>query len=273
MKTYSLILTLAVAAGPLAGSSLAVPITFDPTAAGLPGAAFTFDALQGVEVSRIDNTFDMMGGLTFVENGFLQVTGATLGGVAVAPGLNADYTLYFSFTNVTGGTAAINLPGVIDGGSLTLFGVAGASSFGFTGAGVAVVNNGGNTPVVLFSSAGAGGLIGANVVSPNPLALDLFATINAAVQPIVPGFITAPGGPLAFTIDAQHDSSTVQILDGGAVFLVRGGPDVITFAPVPEPSSLALLGIGGATLAACGIGRSALATRRRRAEGRRPASS
>ena len=99
-------------------------------------------------MSRIDNTFDGFDGLTFVENGYLNVTGATPGGSNVSTGLNSSDTLYLQF-HLTGSTASLSLPGTIDSGTLTLYGVKGVSTFGFDGGNNAIVNNGTNSPVSL----------------------------------------------------------------------------------------------------------------------------
>ena len=64
------------------------------------------------------------------------------------------------------------------------------------------------------------------------------------VNPIQAGFITDPTLPLFLELTAAHDHSTITNL--GAVFLVNGGPDTITFA-VPEPSTFSLVGLGLAT--------------------------
>lgn len=230
-----------ILAGLAARPASAVTVTFDPAAAGLAGTAFSFDALQGVEASRIDNTFGAGGSLTFVERGFLQITGIELGGASfVPPGLNSAYTLYFDFT-ATGGAPSIVAPGTLSSARHTLLGVNGASSFGFT-ANVASVNNNGNVPVPLLSVDLINGTIGSTVVNPDPLALDLTATLNGSVNPIAPGFLAGPAQPRLLSLIAVHASPTVTVLNGGAVFLVRGGPDTITFS-VPEPTSLGLLAI------------------------------
>ena len=180
-----------------------------------------------------------LGGLTFVENGYLNVTGATLGGSNVSTGLNSSYTLYLQF-HLTGGTSSLALPGTIDSGTLTLYGVSGVSTFGFDGGNNASVNNGGNLPVALFSSTIINGTIAA---TPQ---LDLSATALGTVNPIQAGFISGPNVPLFMDLVAAHDNSTITPLNGGAVFLVNGGPDTLTFA-VPEPSTLSLVGLGLAT--------------------------
>lgn len=241
---------IAAAAIAAATPAAAVTVTFDPAAAGLAGAAFSFDALQGYEVSRIDNTFYPDNSLTFTEVGFLAITGATLNGAPVAAsGLGVDYTLYMTF-DVSGGAPSIVVPGQFTTADIKLYGANGMSVFDFDANNLARVTNQ-NAPVLLFDSKFLGGSLGANVISPPPaLALDIFANLDLEVTDSAPGFITSPTGvPLVADLDAQHASSTVTVLNGGLVFLVNGGPDVVTFA-VDAPPAIALFGLAAGLIAA-----------------------
>lgn len=226
-----------------ATTASATTVTFNPAAAGLGGSSFSFDALQGTEVSLIANTFNGDGSLSFVENGYLQVTGIELGdAVSVPTGLNSSYTLYFSFSD-TGGAPSLAAPGTVTSANITLYGVNGASTFALNSGGATVANN--NTPVALLSLAFTSGTIGSTLVSYPPPVLDLNATLNGIVDPIVAGFLAAPGLPLASVLVATHDHSTVQVLDGGATFLVDGGPDSISFVPAPASAPLLAAGLAG----------------------------
>ena len=76
---------------------------------------------------------------------------------------------------------------------------------------------------------------------PPDLILDLSATLQAGFNPVVPGVFFSPEAvKLVGAFSHPHDG--VQVLDGGAAFLITGGTDVLTF--VPEPASLVLLGVG-----------------------------
>jgi len=224
----------------VASPATALELTFDPADVGQVGDAFTFDALEGFEISRIDNTFGPDGSFSFSELGYLSITSASLGGTPVATGgLNSTYSLYMLFTS-TGSAPNFFTPGGFDTANITFFAAPGVASFAFDAGNNAQISGIG-TPTQVLTGSVTGGSLASTIVSPPPaLALDLSATIDLALLYDLPGVFGSPN-PLRANIDAFHDSSTVQVLDFGAVFLVNGGPNILTFA-VPAPAALALFG-------------------------------
>jgi PEP-CTERM motif len=232
---------LAVAWVQMAHAGPAV-VTFDPSAAGLSGAAYLADALTGQEASRISNgPMAPDGSFNWNETGYLQVTGASLHGVPFVPaGLNSTYSMYFAF-NIAGFQPNLFSAGYATAMTMNLYGANGVSTFGIDGSDNAYVTNA-SAPVLLATTSLIGMQTTASIVSFSPLALDLHATLASDFQPVVGGFFVSPTDSFVLEGVFSHPSDGVQVLNGGEAFIITGGSDVLTFAP--EPASLALLAAG-----------------------------
>jgi len=230
-----------LAAGLLAASASASALntfTFDPSALGLSGAAFTADNLLISDFATVTQT----SATTFSETGYLAITGAQLNNSVLSlPGLNSTYSLYISFTGA--GTTDGNNPltsisvGSFTSLSYTLYAYNGVASFGFSGT---TPTTTATSPIALAS----GSLISGGVASiPGGGAFSPLASALVTVGGVSPAF-TAPAG---FYTQAQtsftNTSSQVQVFAGG--FMVQQGGGTVNFAaPVPEPETYALL-LGG----------------------------
>lgn len=216
----------------VAAPAFAVPFTFDPTAIGLGGSAFSGDAFKANEVSRIEFT----GPTTYEENGFARITGIISGGMSVLPpDMNSAYTLYFKFKAV--GDAAL---GTIDTLTMTLYGVVGNSVFSFDGSNFAQVNNGGNVPIDLGSISLSKGSIAGGP------GFDLSAKIEGTFVPTANGkkAFTAPGLPAGIVGNFFHsvnEPGGITLLPG--LILLNGGDDTIAFVPEPSAAALAAAGL------------------------------
>ena len=249
--------------------------TFDPKGAGLPGGAFTADALTGSDVSVIiSSPLNPDGSFTWQEHGFMQVTGATLGGASiVTPGLGSAYTLYMAY-DINGFQPNLATPGYATSVAMEIYGVAGRSSFSIDMSTLtAEVDNGrgraGALPVELATLSNASMTTSATVENPSPLEISLSATLAAGYDLTAAGLaaFSFPGSPVTIDGEFSDPSSDVDVLFGGGVFLVQGGNDVMTFAvrvgnyvaglaPVaPESSTWAMLLLGFAGLGVAGYRR------------------
>jgi hypothetical protein len=220
-----------------------VQVSFDPSAAGLVGSAFSADALTGGEVSRISNgPVQPDNSFTWHEHGFLHITGTVLNGAAVVPtGMDSTYTAWFAF-DIDGYQPNLFSHGFATAMTLNMFMVNGVSNFGIDGSNNAFVDSGANTPILVATTSLIFVDTAANIVSFAPLALDLSATLAAGFTPSIPGVFTSPV-PFVDAFGAfSHPSAGVAVLNGGEAFVITGGSDVISF--VPEPASLAILASG-----------------------------
>ena len=242
---------IAVSALALASQAQALTLSFDPSAAGLAGSAFTADTLVGTEVSMIVNQppSPVDGSFAWQEIGYLHITGARLNGNAFVPvGLDSSYTLYIAF-EVDGFQPNFFTPGWSTAANMHLYGANGVSSFGVSLATGATVSNA-SPEVMLAHAPNASVQTYANIQSITPLVADLSASVTADLLPIG-GFISLPVPQVQLLGSFSHPSAGVEILLGGGVFLINGGEDVLTFAAaVPEPAQWALmvggmLGLGG----------------------------
>lgn len=210
--------------------------TFNPGAVGLNGASITADNILISNYSTV--TIDPAG--TFTQSGFLTITGFQLGGSTLTPGgLNTDYGLYVAFTG--SGTTTVNDPtttfnfGNFTDLTYTLYGYNGAATFGFSG----------NTPTESASgeiALASGTLISGSVLTV-PTGGGTFSPSSNAMLTIgleADEFFGAPVPFYGVALTAfSNTPSQVEAFDGG--FRIRQGGGSLNFAPVPEPTSSALL--------------------------------
>lgn len=236
-------------------ASAALPtFTFDPAAVGLNGASITADNILISNYSTV--TIDAGG--TFTESGYLPITGFQLGGNALTPsGLNTDYGLYLAFTG--SGTTTTNDPttslnfGNFTTLTYTLYGYNGTASFGFSG----------NTPTETAGGevALATGTLISGTVLTVPTGGDTFSPSANAIMTVSlsePSFFSPdPFYSVALTA-FSNTPSQVEPFAGG--FRIRQGGGSLNFAPVPEPSTTAMMLCG---LVAAGF----LGYRRQRRQG------
>jgi hypothetical protein len=238
-----------------AAASAALPsFTLDPAAVGLSGTSLTADNILISNYSTV--TIDAGG--TFTESGYLPVTGFQLGGNTLTPsGLNTDYGLYLWFTGT--GTTTVNDPtttfnfGSFTTLTYTLYGYNGTAAFGFSG----------NTPTETASgevALASGTLISGSVLTVPTGGGTFSPSANAMLTVTLdqPTFFSPdPFYSVALTA-FSNTPSQVEPFAGG--FRIRQGGGSLNFAPVPEPSSTAMLLCG---LAAAGF----LGYRRQRKQG------
>ena len=258
-------------AAPAYGTTI---FTFDPKEAGLPGGAFTADALTGSDVSVIASSpLNPDGSFTWHEHGFMHITGATLGGAPIR--VSSAYTLYMAY-DINGFQPNLAASGYATSVAMEVFGVAGNSDFSIDMSTLtAEVDNGRrgtgalcrahcNLPVELATLSNASMTDLPTVENLQPLEISLSATL-AARYDLTPAGLAAfnfPGSPVAVDGEFSDPSSAVDVLFGGGVFLVHGGHDVLTFAVpdyvaglapgTPELSSCAMMLLGFAALGFAG---------------------
>lgn len=230
---------LALALAAVSASASALPqFTWDPSAAGLNGNAFTADNLLVSNYSTI--TFGAAN--SFTETGYLAISAAQLGGLTLpSNGLNSDFGLYIQFTGAGTLTTPGNPGSTVTVGTLntltyTLYGYNGTASFGFAG----------NTPTETATGevALATGSLKLGTVATTPLGDGSFSPsanakltltwLNSAFQ------TSSPIYDMALT-SFSNTSSQVEAFNGG--FRIRQGGGSVNFAAsaVPEPSTYAML--------------------------------
>lgn len=225
--------TVAATAAAVSASAASLPsFTFNPSAVGLDGGAFTADNLI---ISNFATVTATSGG--FLESGFLSIAGAQLGGATAAtPGLNSTYGLYIAFTAEGSNQFA---QGSFYGGSITslsytFYGYEGSGTFSPTSAPTPLVTLGTGT----LQSGTFQGTRNASGVTAAYADLSLNFTAdnsNAAFfQSPAPFFLSA------LASFANHSSEITNNPNG---FTVSNGGGSINFVatPVPEPETYAML--------------------------------
>lgn len=217
--------------------------TFSPAAVGLNGTAINAD---NILISDFSTAFMDASG-NFTESGYLPITGFQLGGVSFTPdGLNTDYGFYIAFSGT--GTITTNDPttsfnfGNFTTLTYTLYGYNGAATFGFSG----------NTPTETASgeiALASGTLISGSVLT-IPTGNGTFApSANASmtVNLDAPAFFAAPVPFYGVALTAFSNTPS-QVEPFASGFRIRQGGGSLNFAPVPEPSTSAMMlfGLGGA---------------------------
>ncbi len=241
-----------VVSAAFATSAVALPqFTWDPSAVGGGSPAFTADNILLSDFATVVYTPDGTGGASFTETGVLPITGFQLGGNPLAnTGLNTSFGLYFGFdgtgtvnTEVFGPTTA----GVFDTLDYTLYGynVTGPVTYQATN----TTPTGVVDPVALANGSLVSGGVGATdlpgvAAVPNAQTLLTF-TPTAAGQP----FFASPDPFYSAVFSAfTNNPSQVTFTDDGFVITNGGGSANFFENQVPEPASLAVLGIGLAGL-------------------------
>jgi hypothetical protein len=229
--------TVAMALVTACATASALPsFTFDPAAAGLLGTSINADNILVSSFSTV--TIDPSG--TFTQTGYLPITGFQLGGSSFTPaGLNTDYGMYIAFTGT--GTTTVNDPtttlnfGNFSSLSYTLYGYNGTASFGFSG-------NAATESATGEVALAHGALISGTVLTV-PTGNGTFSPSANAMLTVMldnPAFFSTPTPFYGVALTAfTNTPSQVEPFAGG--FIIRQGGGSLNFAPVPEPSSTALM--------------------------------
>ena len=239
---------VALALAALCASASALPsFTFNPTAAGLAGTAFTADNILISDYA----TVRFGAGNSFTETGFLSISGAQLGGITLVPqGLNSSYGMYIQFTGNgntgTGNPGSVGTSGTFTTLTYQLYGYNGAASFGFD-----IANNPtetANGEVLLASGSLVSGTVstapaGGGDFTPSAAARLTFAAAAGAA----PFFVTpVPFYSVALASFTNTVSQVTRFTDtaGGGFRISQGGGSfnfVATTPPIPEPETYALM--------------------------------
>ena len=240
----------------LAGTVYAAPVvvTYNPAAALLSGTQFTADKLNVLDFARVDLTGPATGGGTnFVESGFLQLVTTSLNNVTTTPtGLNSTYSLYYSFSG-TGVQNASNFNTASTGTFSTLtyqlLGANGTTAFGINGANQPFATGAATTIIATGSliSGSTSFLVNAPGSCNNTSGIcdSPGASVAATVVKVIPTFYLSPTGTFQLNAAFNNDANIVNVIPPGAFTLNGGGGDAtVGLVPVPEPSTMAVLGFG-----------------------------
>jgi PEP-CTERM motif len=241
--------------GIAAARAAPVLFTWDPAGASpaLTGGSVTASAFDAFTyaVASIDPTTG-----NFTENAALQINGFAVGGVSQpASGLNGTYGLYITFT--ANGTLGGPLPaqgssvtGPVTSFTYTLWGDPEVESMTVSG-NTLTVNNATNAVALATGSGGGTPFDTATLVNNGG---GTYTPSGSAVADFIPavgesGFFVSPVAGDYLGLDLSNAFTnpigTATLTPGIPTLLdVSGGSYSGTFFAVPEPASLAVLGIG-----------------------------
>jgi hypothetical protein len=252
-STLSRIAVAAAIAAGCASASALPAFTFDPTAVGLAGPAFSAD---NILISNYAATTYSAPG-AFTQTGYLSV-GAfqDSGGFKIPTGLNSTWGLYIAYTGTgttnVGDPTTTDISGSFDTLSFTLYGYNGGATFSVAG----------GTPTETASGeiALATGSLIAGTVKSSPsngsFAPSAEVTLSLTPDATNSAFFQSPT-PFYTTALAAFINTSSQVTATATGFTISQGGGALNFAtPVPEPGVQMLLLSG---LAAVGF----IARRRR----------
>lgn len=231
----------------MAASAQALPqFTFDPSAVGLSGAAFTADNIIISNYSTATLTPNLSGGADFTETGVLPVSAFQLGSNFVVPGgLNTSYGLYFGFDGAgTQSTPTLEAGtiGSFDTLTFTLYGhgISGAITYLPTN----TTPTGATDVIALATGTLIDGGVGATEVNgvavPNANTLLTFTPTAAGAD-----FFVDPNPFYQAVFSAfTNNPSQIEVTSSGFVITQGGGSANFLTTATPEPASMALLGAG-----------------------------
>ncbi len=243
MSTYTL-KAAALAAVIVTGTSVAVQaaplpqFTFNPAGVGLSGSAFTGDALILSDFATVTLTPTANPAVqNFVEGGVLAVQNIQLMSSDVTgTGLNTTFGLYFQFRGT--GTQTTLAPGVSAGTfstlSYELFGYNKTDTVTYQPADV--TPTGVTSPIKLAEGTLGSGAVGTTAGVPNAQ-----TQLTVAVDTLP--FFVSPR-PFYDLVFAAFTNTPTQVTNTPTGFIIAQGGGTANFARVPEPMSLALLGLG-----------------------------